>query len=126
MRIVRRANQEHTFEVIRPFIWNKKKVEVGDMIEITDEGEQVGYFQRKMVLPADVPKRGVYIALRPLTLPGLKEAFKAKRLEQVELTKEQAIDLMLERAVIPASPNQWRPGNARIKTDKAKGERRGR
>jgi hypothetical protein len=122
MEIIKRASESQKFKVLRPFYWNGKTLKLGDVIEIKEQFEADGMVQRKMVAPADVPKTGIYIVLWPsLTLPGLKQKFEAKRLELVELTQDQAIDLMIQRGVIPKSEKQWRPGNAHLrKGDKKK------
>lgn len=118
MKIVRSTREAHKFEAIKAFYFEGKSVKKGDIIVIEGGGDQTGFVQRGMVIPIDTPKKGVYIALRPIVLPGATEKFECKRLELIELTKAQAIKLMIEGSVIPKSPRQWRPRNAHLRSEK--------
>lgn len=57
----------------------------------------------------DLKDGQTYITLRPFTLPGASAKFETKKLELVSLKADDALILMLDRACLPADPDQWRP-----------------
>lgn len=107
------------FQVVRAeFFLEKGKLSpaVGDIITLSDPNIEFDFVSRGLIIPTDLPPVGVYIALMDFELPGRKEKFVAKKLDRVELKKEDALELMLKNVVIPADENQWRPYGRRMKT----------
>ena len=74
----------------------------------------LGVVQRGRAVPADIPDIGEYLCLQDIVLSGNTEAFKAKKFERVLLKKEQALDLMLQRKIIPTDTTRWRPYDLRL------------
>lgn len=115
MEIIKRARRtDPKFRVIRPFWHGGKPCVVGEEIEILAAADQTGFCQRQQVRPVDLPETGVYIALREISLPGKVEKFTCKKFDQIELRADDALRLMLEKACLPADPDQWRPYRMRL------------
>lgn len=116
MEIIARGKPEcPKFRVVRPFMKSGKPTQVGEEIEI-EEADQSGYVERGQCVPCDLPDVGVYICLRPFSLPGRTEKHEAKLMELVSLKAEDALALMLQGMVIPRDDHRWRPRNRRLKT----------
>lgn len=110
MRIVSRTKKEsHRFVVLKGFVWEGRTVQVGEEIEIKEQPDQDGMVKRGLVRPVDLVDGLIYVALRPFHLPGKTLKFEAKALELVSLKAEDALRLMLDRAVLPRDSEQWRP-----------------
>jgi hypothetical protein len=91
-----------------------KSPTVGSIIELSDE-LSIPLLQKGSIVPADMEPFGTYISLREIILPGLTEKHSCAPLEKIELRADQAIELMLNKSVIPASDDQWRPYGMRLK-----------
>ncbi len=120
-------DKQYQFRVIKAVRWCPVKegerppcrtVDPGEVIEIEDMNDQVALCQSGRVVPADLPEKAVYIALREFRLPSQTEEFRASTLEQVELLAKDALPLMLDGAIIPANDDQWRPFNKRLSSGK--------
>ncbi len=123
MEILRKAvSGPQKFKALKHFLWKMGQlVKPDDIIEATQsEADELVAIGR--AVPCDLPETGVYIALQDICLPGRTEKFEAKRMERVELKAEDALRLMLDRSVIPEDEKQWRPRNARLKTDGGRSE----
>lgn len=110
------------FKVLRPFVFQcehrkedigKKPpgpamVNVGDILEIKDPIEQVSLCKCGKVFPV-LPEIAVYIALRPIVLPGESEKFECGAMELIELKASDAAPLLLNGAILPRDDTIWRP-----------------
>lgn len=110
MEIVK-SRKNYEFRVLGGFsVRGGHTPQIGDIINLYDIfGMAEDLCSRGLIEPTDCPETGVYIVVKPFILPGRKEKFKAEKLQRVELLKEDAIRLMLERSVIPVDNLQWRP-----------------
>jgi len=124
MEVIKKKSSSYFFKVLKPFRWAGYTTEANQEIQMAP-AEGLAAVQRGGVTPIDTPEIGEYICLVDITLPGDKEAFKAKRMEKVLLKKDQALDLMLKRLVIPVDASQWRPYGLRLRrTGEAEAERK--
>jgi hypothetical protein len=120
MKILKRAKEKHRFFILRSFsLKGGKRAIPNEFVEsdqFDDEGMIVSLVQRRYLIPAEMVEKEVdeYIALRSLELPGETAKFSCEILERIQLTPFQAIDLMLQKRVIPADPDRWRPWNLRL------------
>lgn len=108
MEIIRKKSGAARFRVLKPFQWGGFIVEVGQELNVANDLALQMISQGK-IEPVDVPLVGAYYCLTEVVQPGKTEGFRAKALEKVILKREQAIDLMLKRMVIPVDPAQWKP-----------------
>jgi hypothetical protein len=93
-----------------------KRVEIGEEVEMVNMIEANGMVMRGLLVPCDLPPVGVYICIRPFSLPGSVEKYEAKVMDLVSLKAEDALRLMLQGAVIPKDEDRWRPNNRRLRT----------
>jgi hypothetical protein len=115
MEILKKNSASYgAFKVLKPFRWGGYITEPGQELQM-GSAEGLGMVRIKKVVPADIPEIGKYVCLHDITLPGSKEAFKAKRLEVVEVKAGDALRLMLEGGIIPLDVNQWRPHNRKLR-----------
>ncbi len=108
MELIKKKSASHTWRVLKSFSWGGYVTEPGQELQIGPT-ESLGLMLRGKIEPVDVPDVGEYLCLTDLTLPGSKEAHRAKRNEKVLLKREDAIRLMVERKIIPTNSEQWRP-----------------
>lgn len=124
MEIIKKKNSSCMFRVLKPFKWGGYVTEPGQELAMSG-AEALGMIQRGKVTPTDIPEVGEYIALQDLTLPGDKEAHRAKKMERILLKKDQALDLMLKRLIVPVDTSRWTPYGLHLQTpDEALSERK--
>ena len=121
MKIIKRKNSKRQFKVLRSFYFDGREVQPGEIIASSDTGLILTMLKKCSLTPLDLPEVGTYISLVALTLPGEKTKFECAILEKIELTASQAMNLMLQRKIIPLDDEQWRPYNMRFKKTKRGG-----
>jgi hypothetical protein len=110
MKIIHRSKEKgYEFITQKSFNWDGRVVQKGEEIVIKEQADQDGMVQRRQVRPSDLVDGAIYVAVRPFTLPGQVKKFETKAMELVSLKASDALALMLDRAVIPRDPDQWRP-----------------
>jgi len=115
MEIIRKKDSSHRFVVSKSFQWNLSTLAVGKEIEMR-EPDATAMVKSGRLDPV-IPDPVECVALQDLNLEGRDEAHAARRNERILLRKKQAVELMLQRLVIPASDDVWRPFEMRLKRD---------
>jgi hypothetical protein len=114
MEIVKKASAKFMFRCLKTFRWANHQTDIGEIIELT-EPTATSLVSFHKVTPVDLSPVGEYIALAPFSLPGKSEKFSCQKLERIFIKAEDALPLMLQRAILPADPNRWRPYGMKIR-----------
>jgi len=114
MEIIKKVSSKFMFRCLKTFQWGSHPTKVGEEIELK-EPEATSMVKFRKVVPVDLPEIGEYISVAPFSLPGRAEKFTCEKLERVQIKASDAIPLMLERSIIPADPDRWRPYGMKLR-----------
>ena len=100
---------QHRYKVLKPFLFEKRTVEVGEEISMSDETSAIDLVAAGKLLPLSIPPLGKYKALSSFNFQVGEKLVEIKCHEILEVQAKDAVKLMLERKIYPLSEDVWRP-----------------
>jgi hypothetical protein len=121
MKVIERKNKvDFEFRILKPIPFIDGVAKPGEIRSLPDGSEVWGLAKLGKLEPVDIEDGQVYVALKPIRLPGMTEKFECKPFDLIALTKADALKLMIDRSVLPQDDRQWRPFGMRLKKGSAR------
>jgi len=106
---------QHRYKVLKPFLFEKRTVEVGEEISMSDETSAIDLVAAGKLLPLSIPALGKYKALCGFSFQVGEKLVEIKCNEILEIKAEDVVPLLLQRKIYPLSEDVWRPFQIREK-----------